>query len=108
MGEQNTIIGHRIKTIRKARKRHQKQMASKLGVDVRTYQKYEYGEVDITTERLKQIAEILDVPASYLLGQEVYTDDLTRALYGLVCVVSELENAITEIDTEYNRPMETA
>jgi transcriptional regulator with XRE-family HTH domain len=46
-----------------------KELAEKLGVDVTTVSNWESGRRQLTLERLKEIAGLLDVSASYLLGE---------------------------------------
>jgi transcriptional regulator with XRE-family HTH domain len=46
-----------------------KELAEKLGVDVTTVSNWESGRRQLTLERLKEIAGLLGVSASYLLGE---------------------------------------
>jgi transcriptional regulator with XRE-family HTH domain len=48
-----------------------KELAEKLGVDVTTVSNWESGLRQLTLERLKEIAVLLGVSASYLLGEDV-------------------------------------
>jgi repressor LexA len=66
-------IGARIQKARKAAGITQEAMAMQLGIGVRMYAKYEYGEVLPKVERLVQIADILKVPYQSLLSDKVYS-----------------------------------
>lgn len=49
----------------------QKQTAERLAIDLRTYQRYELGEIstpDLTGRRLLQIAELFGVSVDYLIN----------------------------------------
>lgn len=53
----------------------QEYMAKKLGLSQSTYQRIETGEINVSTERLIQIAEILEKPFDYFLKVKVDTED---------------------------------
>ncbi len=63
-------IGTRIKRLRESKNWTQEFMASQLKISQNTYSRLENENVKLSTERLKQIATILDVPAEYLLNSE--------------------------------------
>ena len=68
-----TTIGERIKRIRESKNYTQEHLASKLGISQNSYSKIETGGVKITTDRLKQIAEIFEIPVEQLLNEENQT-----------------------------------
>lgn len=61
-------LNERIKLIRKDRKITQRGMAEKLGVNLRTYQKYESGEISPPLGQLQNIADALETDINYLLN----------------------------------------
>lgn len=54
--------GENIKKYRKEKKVTQKQLAEKIGKNIRTVQKYESGEIEVPLESLFKISEALDIP----------------------------------------------
>jgi transcriptional regulator with XRE-family HTH domain len=63
-------IGNRIKRFRELKNLTQEHIAEKLGISQNSYSRLENESVKITTERLKEIAVVLDVPAEYLLNTD--------------------------------------
>ena len=62
-------VSERIKQIRKDQASlSRKKIAKELGISIREYDDIENGVTDITLTRLEEIARILNVPTSYLLG----------------------------------------
>lgn len=59
----------RITLLRKERKIKQKEMANFLGLALRSYQCYEYGERLPDFEGLIAIADFFDVSLDYLVGR---------------------------------------
>jgi transcriptional regulator with XRE-family HTH domain len=68
--EQMESIGTRIKRFRELKNLTQEHIAEKLGISQNSYSRLENESVKITTERLKEIAVVLDVPAEYLLNTD--------------------------------------
>jgi len=58
----------RVKTLRKAKKMTQRQMADALGITERSYQRYE-AENNPNNETLIKLADFFDVSTDYLLGR---------------------------------------
>lgn len=59
------------KALRRFRQEHdltQRQVSSKIGINIRLYQKYEAGEVDPGASVITAVAEAFNVSADYLLG----------------------------------------
>ena len=57
--------------LRRFRKKYnltQKQVSSRIGINIRLYQKYEAGEVDPGASVITAVAEAFNVSADYLLG----------------------------------------
>lgn len=63
-------IGTRIKRYREIKNLTQEHLAEKLGISQNSYSRLESETVKISTDRLKEIAEILDVPAEYLMNTD--------------------------------------
>jgi transcriptional regulator with XRE-family HTH domain len=63
-------IGARIKRFREIKNLTQEHLAEKLGISQNSYSRLESETVKISTDRLKEIAGILDVPAEYLMNTD--------------------------------------
>lgn len=59
----------KIKLIRLSKNLTQVYLAEELGIDSANYSRLERGETKISTERLQQIAQILDIDSSILLNK---------------------------------------
>lgn len=59
---------NRLKELRKEKKLYQKMVAKIFGVDVRTLRRWECGEAQIRTDKLKEFADYFEVSEGYLLG----------------------------------------
>ena len=63
-------IGERITEQRKLKKMNQTEFAAALDKSLRTVQKYESGEIDISISTLQAISKVLEVPISYFIGYD--------------------------------------
>ena len=81
--QQNKEIGFRIRSARKAKHLNQTQFAKLLDKSLRTVQKYESGEIEVSVAVIRDISKILECSPSYLLG----LDDENRMLQKLSDVV---------------------
>lgn len=63
-------IGERIKTLRKKRGYNQTELANLLGKSLRTVQKYESGEIEVSIAVINELAKVLDTTSTYLFGQQ--------------------------------------
>ncbi|MCD8144364.1 MAG: helix-turn-helix domain-containing protein [Oscillospiraceae bacterium] len=63
-------IGQRIKLLRKRKGLNQTELAHRLNKSLRTVQKYETGEIEVSVTVVNQIADILDTTPTYILGYE--------------------------------------
>ena len=70
MDNLQTLIGERIAKQRKQLRISQTELAAQLGKSLRTVQKYESGEIDMSVSVLEQIANILKMPINYLMGYD--------------------------------------
>ena len=77
MDEVNTsTIGERIKLLRKRKGISQGRLAALLGKSIRTVQKYETGEIEVSQFVASQLAKVLDTTPTYLLGYETSNTSL--------------------------------
>ena len=68
-------IGERLKQLRKEQKVMQKDLALFLEIPLRTFQSYEYNEVEPSVTILAKLADRFGVSLDYLIGR---SDDPTR------------------------------
>ena len=61
-------LGENIKKYRKQKGLTQKELASKVGVAASTITKYEKGDLEPSLDTIKKIANVLDVPMVYIIG----------------------------------------
>lgn len=54
-------IGQRVRKLQELRNLKQSHMAEKLGATQQTYSRYENGEIEITVNKLIEIAKVLDM-----------------------------------------------
>ena len=58
-----------LRTLRKAKKATQEDLAHLLGVTTNHYQKIEYGQINLSVTALDALADYFGVSADYLLGR---------------------------------------
>ena len=66
----NNLIGLRIRTARKEKGINQTELANLLGKSLRTIQKYESGEIEVSIAVINEIAKVLDCESTYLIGYD--------------------------------------
>ena len=66
----NAAIGLRIRTLRKRKGYNQQELADIIGKSLRTVQKYESGEIEVSIAVANQLAEVLDTTPTFLYGYE--------------------------------------
>ena len=66
----NAAIGLRIRTLRKRKGYNQQELADILGKSLRTVQKYESGEIEVSIAMANQLAKVLDTTPTFLFGYE--------------------------------------
>lgn len=71
-----STIGERIKLLRKRKGISQGGLAAMIGKSIRTLQKYENGEIEVSTFVAHQLAKVLDTTPTYLLGYETSNTSL--------------------------------
>lgn len=63
-------ISERLKILRKNHNYTIQTVADGIGIAVRTYQNYEYGQREISSEALLKLSDFYGVTTDYLLGRE--------------------------------------
>lgn len=64
-------FGKRLKAQRELKGLKQREMAEIMGLQLRQYQRYEYGEIGVPLEVLNFFADFFGVTTDYLLGREM-------------------------------------
>jgi transcriptional regulator with XRE-family HTH domain len=73
-------IGKRIREFRVLRGLTQEQIAERIDVSVPQFWKYEAGTNRLNTDKLQAVADVLDVPASALLGEDQVVERTCRTM----------------------------
>ncbi len=63
----NTLLGEKIRFYRERRNYTQEHVAKAIGVETNTYCRYEKGEIALKVDRLRRIAEVLEVALEELI-----------------------------------------
>ena len=63
-------LGKRLRTLRDTKGLKQREMADILGIQIRRYQRFEYGEVNMPLSTLIFFADFFGVTTDFLLGRE--------------------------------------
>ena len=91
-----SAIGQRIKVLRKRKGLSQTELANIMGKSLRTLQKYETGEIEISIAVVNQLADILDTTPTFLLGYEADTAPI-RSLADVMGFLFKLEQ-VTDVE----------
>lgn len=70
------MFNKRLHSLRTKRKYTQQQMADFIGITLRTYQRYESGDVEPPFQSLIIIADVLNTSTDYLLGRDEFLKSL--------------------------------
>ncbi len=70
------MFNDRLRSTRISRANTQQQAADAIGVELRSYQRYESGDSEPPYATLVSLAEFLDVPTDFLLGRDDYLKSL--------------------------------
>lgn len=97
-------IGTRLRALRKEKKLNQKELATLLGKSLRTVQKYENGDIEISLANINDIAKRMDTTATYLLGYQKEETPLTNYLSILEMMFKLEEMSDLGFDIEIKRP----
>ena len=99
-----SAIGQRIKVLRKRKGLSQTELANIMGKSLRTLQKYETGEIEISIAVVNQLADILDTTPTFLLGYEADTAPI-RSLADVMGFLFKLEQVTgVKFDIDVKRP----
>ena len=99
-----SAIGQRIKVLRKRKGLSQTELANTMGKSLRTLQKYETGEIEISIAVVNQLADILDATPTFLLGYEADTAPI-RSLADIMGFLFKLEQVTgVEFSIDVKRP----
>lgn len=71
-----SAIGKRIKILRKKKGYTQQELADILGKSLRTVQKYETGEIEVSISVVNQLANELDTTPTFILGYDTEIEPL--------------------------------
>ncbi len=99
-----SVIGQRIKTLRKRKGLNQTQLAKLLGKSLRTVQKYETGEIEVSIDVVNEIAKHLDTTPTFILGYETNTTPI-RSLADIMSFLFELNKVSSlKFDVDVKNP----
>ena len=106
MNNEEMTIGQRVRKARKEKGYNQTELANALGKSLRTIQKYENGEIEISISMLNELAKVLDTTTTYLLGYKTETVKPQITTFADVAVMLfELEKvAGLKFDIDIKRP----
>lgn len=71
----NLIVGKRIKELREDNDFTQQNIADKLKISRRTYQKYEAGEIELGVKEINYLADLYKCTSDYILGRTTHTHE---------------------------------
>ncbi|WP_316814269.1 helix-turn-helix transcriptional regulator [Pedobacter heparinus] len=97
----DTIISQKIRALRKKRHWSQTHMAALLGISVPAYSKIECAFTEVSVSRLKLLAGIFEVKASWLLDEEeavikIENEELKEKLNACTARVMLLQRKLLE------------
>ena len=99
-----SVIGQRIKTLRKRKGLNQTQLANLLGKSLRTVQKYETGEIEVSIDVVNELAKHLDTTPTFILGYETNTAPI-RSLADIMSFLFELNKVSSlKFDIDVKKP----
>ncbi len=91
-------LGDKIRIHRKAKGLTQTELGKMLGVKVNAVSKWECGRVeDIPTSKIKALANIFDVPPSYLIDDEKDSLTLSKEALDFIGVFNQLTPSEQEV-----------
>lgn len=94
MAKKDTVLGDRLKELRRRKGLNQKHVATDIGISRARYSHYENNHVEPDTDMLKKLATYYNVTVDYLLGHEIKDiNDMTE---------EEIDDEIKEIMKEVN------
>lgn len=66
--QRNRALGAKVRELRRSQNMTQEQLAKRMGMARRTIQLYEQGSLGMSVAKLEQVAGILQVPVTDILG----------------------------------------
>lgn len=66
--QRNRALGAKVRDIRRSQNMTQEHLAKRMGMARRTIQMYEQGSLGMSVAKLEQVAGILQVPVTDILG----------------------------------------
>lgn len=100
MDDRDIQIGQRIRKYRKEKGLNQSELAEKIGKSLRTVQKYEKGEIEVAISVISDIAEVLGVSSSEILGYKSGIEHI-GSLSDIMSFLFMLEN-VQDVDFKIN------
>lgn len=76
MIDNQNITGQKIRAARKQKGINQTELANLLGKSLRTIQKYESGEIEVSIAMINELAKVLDTTSTFLIGYEHVQKDI--------------------------------
>lgn len=100
------LIGYRIRVLRRQKGYTQQKLEDFLGKSLRTIQKYETGEIEISISIINELAKVLDTTSTYLLGYDIeHTDNSMICMADVMNLLFDLEKAKgLNFETDVRRP----
>ena len=95
-------IGLRIRTARKNKGLNQTELAKLLGKSLRTIQKYESGEIEVSIAMINEIAKVLECVSTYLMGYDSQANSLSTFsdIINFFCLLDRIKDINFEIETK--------
>lgn len=95
-------IGLRIRTARKNKGINQTELANLLGKSLRTIQKYESGEIEVSIAMVNEIAKVLECDSTYLMGYDSQAKPLSTFsdVLNFFCLLDRITDINFEIETK--------
>lgn len=95
-------IGLRIRTARKNKGINQTELANLLGKSLRTIQKYESGEIEVSIAMVNEIAKVLECDSTYLMGYDSQAKPLSTFsdVLNFFCLLDRIKDINFEIETK--------
>lgn len=90
MIDTQNITGQKIRAARKQKGINQTELANLLGKSLRTIQKYESGEIEVSIAMINELAKVLDTTSTFLIGYEHDQKDI-RSLADIMDFLFKLD-----------------
>ena len=100
MDDRDIQIGQRIRKFRKDKGLNQSELADKIGKSLRTVQKYEKGEIEVAVSVISDIAAVLGISSSDILGYKSGIEHI-GSLSDIMGFLFMLEN-VRDVDFKVN------